>query len=450
MINSQERKKIVVELEQKAASILERIGEKQDPVFIEFCGTPKSGKTTVVNSLNLFLRRNGFKVEIIQERASVCPIPRKNHIHFNIWTSLATLNSMLALRDSPNDVVLIDRGIFDAMVWFFWMRNTGRLTETELRCIEQFICMECWTSLVDIVFMLKVDYETAKDREFGNLLTFKEGSIMNNRVISQYNDALLQLKEYFHNKIKFIETDYIDTTNINPMEGVKRVTQRALEILDKSLDEKILAIPADTLKELSIVSGFVDCGDGNKFNQIVKELGKFIPRSDVEKSETHIQLIPCAILEYKGNILLLKRSEIDPNNRLHEKYVIWAGGHIREQDTSDDTLTNGLKRELAEELFIRSQYAISGPIGFVYFAGHPKARKHLGVVYKVALANPDVALGLDQTEFKERRGKSLSGTFQSLDKLKEYYTGMEQWSKMILEKYYKITLETSPQQLFNF
>lgn len=33
LINSKERKKIVVELEQKATSILERIGEKKDPVL---------------------------------------------------------------------------------------------------------------------------------------------------------------------------------------------------------------------------------------------------------------------------------------------------------------------------------------------------------------------------------------------------------------------------------
>lgn len=449
--DGKDKKKIIAELEQKAESILKYIGETKRPVFIEFCGTPKAGKTTALSSLDLFLRRNGFKVEIIRERASVCPIPKKNHMQFNVWTSMATLNNMLVLLDSPNDVVLIDRGIFDAMIWFFWMKNTGRLTEIELKNIEQFICMDRWTSLIDIVFILKVKYQTASNREFKDLLTLKTGSIMNEKTINQYNLSVEQTKEYFVDKFKYIEC--IDTTETGPVEAGEKITRKTLEILGSSLDEKILAIPKTSVKEILTASGFVVSEKGKQINQIIREKGKYVPRSEIEKSEDYIQLIPCGIIEHEGKILLLRRSEIDPSNRLHEKYVIWAGGHVREQDTSgpEDVLYTGIKRELAEELFIKSQYSIDGPIGFVYFQGNIKSRKHLGVVYKVRLASDEVALGLDQTEFKERRGKSVSGTFQSPEQLKDYYSGMEQWSKAILEQYYKIEAkESSYQQGFDF
>ena len=450
LTNSEDKKKIIAELEQKAESILKRMGEIKRPVFIEFCGTPKAGKTTALSSLDLFLRRNGFKVEKIRERASVCPIPKKNHMHFNIWTSMATLNNMLVLLDSANDVVLIDRGIFDAMLWFFWMKNTARLTEIELKDIEQFICMDRWVSLIDIVFVLKVEYQTASNREFKDLLTLRTGSIMNERVINQYNTALEQAKEHFVDKFKYIEC--IDTTKTTLVEVGEKITRKTLEILGASLDEKILVVPRTSVKELLTASGFmVSEGKGKQINQIIQERGKYIPRSEIEKSDDYVQPIPCGIIEHEGKILLLRRSEIDPNNRLHEKYVIWAGGHVREQDASEDTLVSGIKRELAEELFIKSQYSIDGPIGFVYFPSSIKSRKHLGVVYKIKLVSDEVALGLDQTEFKERRGKSVSGTFQSPSQLKSYYSGMEQWSKSILEKYYKIEVkEPSDQQLFDF
>lgn len=440
--NSEDKKKRVIErLENKAESILRRIGESKRPVFIEFCGTPKAGKTTVVNSLDLFLRRNGFRVEVIRERASVCPIPKKNHMHFNIWTSLTTLSNMLVLLDSNNDVVLIDRGLFDSMSWFYWMKSTGRLTEAEFRCIDQFICLDRWASLIDIVFILKVEYQTAKEREFRDLLTLKTGSIMNERVISQYNTALVDAQSDFKDKFRYL--DLIDTTNTIPMEGVRKITEKALEILETALDEKILAIPRKYATEAIRTGSFVVSESLEKLNEIIKEQGKYIPRSKIEKSEEYIQLIPCGIIEHDRKILLLKRKEIDPKNRLNEKYVIWAGGHVREQDASEDALVSGLKRELAEELFIKSQYVISKPKGFVYFAGNAKSRRHLGVVYKVELSDDDVALGLDQTEFKERRGKSVSGTFQSLEELKGYFQGMEQWSRAILEHHYKIQVGDS-------
>jgi predicted NUDIX family phosphoesterase/thymidylate kinase len=441
MIDIEEKKKVIEKLEKKADSILSRMGERKRPVFIEFCGTPKAGKTTVVNSLDLFLRRNGYKVEVIRERASVCPISKKNHMHFNIWTSIMTLSNMLVLLDSSNDVVLIDRGIFDSMSWFCWMKNTGRLTQYEYEHIDKFICMDRWASLIDIIFILQVEYETAKEREFRDLLTLKPGSIMNERVISQYDDALLEVHNYFKDKFKHIYA--INTTSIIPMEGARKVTEKTLEILESALDEKIFSIPHNIFEDNFGLSSFFIPDNLDRAMLKIKEQGKYIPRSKVEKSDEHIQIIPCGVIEFKGRVLLLKRKEIDKKNRLNEKYVIWAGGHVREDDASDETLITGLKRELAEELFIKSQYSISGPVGFVYFSSHIKSRKHMGIVYKVELSDDDVALGLDQTEFKERRGKSVSGTFQSPAELKGYYSGMEQWSRAILEKYYHIDVQES-------
>jgi len=238
MDNEQENKeRIILELERKAEVVLSRIGEYKRPVFIEFCGTPKAGKTTTLSSLDLFLRRNGFSVQVVRERASVCPITKKNHMSFNIWTSLSTLNNVLELSDSSNDVVLIDRGIFDAIIWFYWMLNTGRLTEEEFKKIEQFICMKRWIQLIDIVFTLKVEYQVANDREFKDLLTSKEGSIMNASVISQYNVAIEQARERVGDAFKHI--DCIDTTKSTLAETGEKITYKTLEVLESSLDESV-------------------------------------------------------------------------------------------------------------------------------------------------------------------------------------------------------------------
>ena len=78
----------IAELEKLAESVLrlKRNVIPRRPIVIEFCGSPKSGKSSCINSLDLFLRRNKFRTKILTERASVCPVLNKYDPHFNIWT----------------------------------------------------------------------------------------------------------------------------------------------------------------------------------------------------------------------------------------------------------------------------------------------------------------------------------------------------------------------------
>ena len=57
------KQKNIAELERLAKEVLRLKSEREQrrPLLIEFCGSPKSGKSTTINSLNIFLKRNGFK-----------------------------------------------------------------------------------------------------------------------------------------------------------------------------------------------------------------------------------------------------------------------------------------------------------------------------------------------------------------------------------------------------
>ena len=58
-----EKLQAIKKLEEMASDILKLKQERElrRPILIEFSGTPKSGKTTTISSLNLFLKRNVFK-----------------------------------------------------------------------------------------------------------------------------------------------------------------------------------------------------------------------------------------------------------------------------------------------------------------------------------------------------------------------------------------------------
>lgn len=71
------------------------------PLVIEFAGMPKAGKTTTMSQVYGFFRRCGFRVEVVVERASVCPIKDKKHSNFNVWTATTTLAKILEHTQNP-------------------------------------------------------------------------------------------------------------------------------------------------------------------------------------------------------------------------------------------------------------------------------------------------------------------------------------------------------------
>ena len=133
----------IAELEAKAGqlkALLEGRTAKR-PLIIEFSGAPKSGKTRSISVLELFLKRNGIKVEVFTERASIAPIKSKGHLNFNVWVSCASLQGMLEALYRDIDVFILDRGIFDALVWNEWLEMTGKITKEEAKQVAEFFTM---------------------------------------------------------------------------------------------------------------------------------------------------------------------------------------------------------------------------------------------------------------------------------------------------------------------
>jgi hypothetical protein len=112
----------IARLEKDAAKLRAQFdsGFAKRPLIIEFSGLPKAGKTRMISILELFLKRNGFKVDVFIERASIAPIRTKGHLNFNTWVSCASLQGMLEALSKPElDVFILDRGCS--------MRLSGRI-----------------------------------------------------------------------------------------------------------------------------------------------------------------------------------------------------------------------------------------------------------------------------------------------------------------------------------
>src|SRR5438552_9668530 len=117
ILNNNKSKQIEY-LEDLANQIKLNIKNRKRPLIVEFAGLPKSGKTTAVNSLSLFLRRNGIPNKVITELASISPIKNKEHPFFNVWTGCVTLVNILEqIQNKENYVIIVDRGIYDSIIW---------------------------------------------------------------------------------------------------------------------------------------------------------------------------------------------------------------------------------------------------------------------------------------------------------------------------------------------
>src|SRR5205823_6577529 len=85
-------------------------------------------------------------------------------------------------------------------------------------------------------------------------------------------------------------------------------------------------------------------------------------------------------------------------------------------------------REIQEELRLNIEAEELKVLGSVYIPNGERTSKHVALVYEWRADTDDVAIVLCRTEFFERQGNSLSGTFVTIDELANSV-----WDKNIIE-----------------
>ena len=83
----------------------------------------------------------------------------------------------------------------------------------------------------------------------------------------------------------------------------------------------------------------------------------FRPREEVESDGAVVQALPVVVVRNAdGDVLRLRRREKTSDNPLHDKIVIWAGGHVRCEDADNgDPLVRCAIRELERNFGCRSK-----------------------------------------------------------------------------------------------
>jgi predicted NUDIX family phosphoesterase len=425
----------IEELERRAQQILPLIRQKRRPLFIEFAGTPKSGKTTALGALAQFLKRNKINVRVYQERASVSPLTEKGSAAFNTWVTCATLMGMLeALEDEKLDVFILDRGLFDGLVWNDWQEKTSTLNTKEAETFRSFVLTPRWWDLIDILFVMHCDPKTALEREYANQITLRGGSIMNAKTLTQLREDVLQAAAKYRSEFKNVLL--VDTSGQEPTEGVMEVATRTLQTLEMFLDEEVLCIPAADFSRLFPPGeGMRRPRDWGEFEDSLNLRGEYVRRSVAEVSDQWVQIVPVCVIQYGKSFLTNLRHE--PDESLDKTLANWTGGHVRRQDQSNgdtkwQSVITGLRREIDEELKL-AQIPEPGIVGLVHTSEDARAARHLGVVFHLRLEDASVAAALDGKTIHERPNKHVTTAWMRVGQLLAKGSPQKEWSLAINE-----------------
>ncbi len=187
--------------------------------------------------------------------------------------------------------------------------------------------------------------------------------------------------------------------------------------------ERVLVLPRDAVPGGCHFSGVrsADAGDLHDLRLAVAQHGRFLDRPDAEEDPSHKQLIPYVVVRDGDLVFLMERTLAGGDPRLHGKGSIGVGGHLNPVDEGEDPLSDGLRREWAEELDASWEPAFQ-LVGFLNDDGNPVGAVHLGIVFTVEADGRQVAV---------REHDKLVGRWATVDDLRAAWGRLETWSQLV-------------------
>jgi len=440
------------ELENLAKKILElkKTALPRRPIVLEFCGTPKSGKTSCLSSLNLFLKRNGFATRLLTERADVCPIQDKFNPLFNIWTAnsaTAELAAIFTEFGKTLDVIICDRGAFDALCWFEWLLEHDHMKPGDYEAATHYLTTDKFRQMIDLVYLLTASPQVAMEREYAHLLTREHGSIMNPKVLKEINEAIERAEQKYAGEFRCVRT--IDTSDLYQNDVSYQVTKDVLETLLGLIVEKVGYFQREDLKRF----------EGRKH----WTYGEFDPpprlhygpRDKIEGNLSVVQPVPVLVITNKvrDRILVVKKRfhRVGRGSPEKDKLLVYMGGHIRQEDNlhgPNETLLSvaatTLSREIQEELSLPLNVTDDEPL-CIWVKGNKRSQGHLAMAYLYEADFEHISFRLDSFEFVQTTGRSKSGRVLPVADLRP--EEMEDWSRIILTV--KVGADLQQQWLFD-
>jgi predicted NUDIX family phosphoesterase/thymidylate kinase len=432
----------IEELGALAARLKANIDDLRRPLVIEFSGTPKAGKSTCVAALAKFFRRHKIPVFVVVERASVCPLSNKSHPFFNIWTAATSLAQLLEGMERNASVVILDRGIFDALVWMHLHLRRDALDESEVEAIASFLTLEPWRDLITVVAALSVSPDKALEREYKDQIVKLDGSVMNETTLTEYNESLTLCRKRYAPMFNILD---IDTSERAVLDGVVTIASQVLSLADEVLDEEVAVVDREYVRAHVPPTGVLsDPSAIETFIVGLRDKIRWMRRTVAEATPTLVQPIPAAVFQVGESQVLTCHIRGAKHGRLADTHTVWVGGHLRGSDAKRSRgptalFKRCLSRELAEELQTRIKPAQlpDFPGVIVWDDTQEHSIQHMGLLFECKNETHVKDIWrFHQREFWENQGKSMFTQVATVDAELAKLPNWERWSVLYLEERY--------------
>lgn len=205
-----------LDAQKKELAKLKKICEINEPYVVELLGTPRSGKTTVINNLYDFFRKD-FDIRVVEEfmtskyyKESL--IKELNDMSFTEQNKIIIEHICKNLKENiSGDIVLLDRSINDRLVWDNRCYLKGLIDGvTYYKELDKY--SEYSKELIDHLIVLKTDALTSVKRDYQNSLSLNERSFLNVDNVEEYNRSLEEIEEILKYNVECYSEK--DTRNI--------------------------------------------------------------------------------------------------------------------------------------------------------------------------------------------------------------------------------------------
>lgn len=201
------------------------------PFIIEFTGTPRTGKTTLINNLYDFFKKGKFKTSILEEfttskRYKEQIYPKLKNEYKNIVNTEIPKYVLKDLEEEQAkdvDIILIDRSLFDRIIWVNRLYLKGGMEKKEY---EEYLntYVPLVNEKIDVIIALKTDAITALKRDYNANLSLEKRNFLNEDNVNEYNASLENTLKMFENKVYLF-----DTTDVSQRETSIKVTHKILD-----------------------------------------------------------------------------------------------------------------------------------------------------------------------------------------------------------------------------
>ena len=214
--------------------------ERDRPFVIEFTGTPRTGKTTVINALSDFFKKGGFRVCVIEELTSSyvyknelskewkkagCTLGEINERI--MWMSLNQLR--FAIDHYMYDIIIVDRGISDRQVWNYLRLKSGDFTEEKYnelcKTYEEFA-----KNLIDMVVITTASPEECIKRDFSACISLEKKHFLTLKNVKDFNTAIREVKPFLKKNVekvvsvntnaRSIDSSFMEEISVSPSEEI--------------------------------------------------------------------------------------------------------------------------------------------------------------------------------------------------------------------------------------